>query len=92
MARAMNLHPWDTVLAAVEEHIKHGVDCFQQFNCEHCGQKLTMETPNAFHESGTCDKCGKLTNIKKNGCNYMVQSRTPEGSEYLLTRMAGGKR
>jgi PHP family Zn ribbon phosphoesterase len=72
MRHKMNLHPWDEVLANMHEQRRLGHDVYQQFLCEKCGTKLMMEAPNDIHETGTCDRCGHLTDIKKNGMNFMV--------------------
>jgi hypothetical protein len=68
----VKLYPWDEVIDRVDELIKRGADVYQQFNCEHCGAKQTMDTPNVFHESGICEECRKLTDIKKHGVNFMI--------------------
>jgi hypothetical protein len=87
----MKLHPWNEVVAAVDGLIKEGVDIYQQFNCEHCGAKQTMDVPNKLFTSGVCQECGRETDIVKNGCNYMVHAHTQRGAEYLLKRMGGEK-
>jgi hypothetical protein len=33
---------------------------------------LTVETPNKFFKQGTCDHCGRTTDIVKNGCNFLL--------------------
>ena len=71
----MKLHPWDEIIASAHEQLAKGHTVFQQFNCEKCGQKLTMDEPNKFHETGTCDRCGHLTDIKKNGMNFAVHMK-----------------
>ena len=47
-------------------------EVFQKFTCGHCGSRQTMMTPNEFHTSGLCEECDSVTDIVKNGCNYMV--------------------
>ena len=85
----MKLYPWDEVCATVDKLIKQGANCFQQFNCEHCGAKQTMEQPNVFTMLGGCEECGKITNIKKNGMNYMVVATTPQGIAALPKNREG---
>jgi NAD-dependent SIR2 family protein deacetylase len=90
----MNLYPWKEVIKAVENIIKTNgrelplselvgpdaiVQVFQQWNCTHCGVKQTMPEANHFSMSGRCEECGKLTNIKKRGMNYMVVWMPPGG-------------
>ena len=71
----MNLYPWDLILAAANEKIADGADVYQQFNCAWCGTKQTMITPNVFHATGICEVCKLITNIKKDGMNYMLHYR-----------------
>jgi transcription elongation factor Elf1 len=70
----MKLYPWGVVLEQVDKLIMRGADVYQQFNCEHCGAKQTMDKPNIVYETGTCEECGKLTDIKQRGMNYMVHA------------------
>jgi hypothetical protein len=87
----MKLHPWDEVIVAADGLIAKGIDCFQQFNCEKCGAKQTIDRPNVFHTSGICEECNHETDIKKNGCNYMIHGKTPEATMALLQAMAAKK-
>lgn len=68
----MKLHPWNEVVVSARQKMEEGYNVHQQFNCQHCGAKQTMETPNVFYERGICEQCGKETNIVKRGCNYML--------------------
>jgi hypothetical protein len=70
----MKLHPFTECTKEAFVWFERGATIYQQFNCEHCGAKQTMDTPNTFFELGTCEECGKETNIKKNGCNYMLHA------------------
>jgi len=93
MTHVMKLYPWQQVIDNAESKMIPGVLIFQQFNCEHCGQKLTMETPNHFHRKGTCDQCGKETDIEKNGHNFMLQltnkGLTPEQQKHAMEVVFG---
>jgi len=42
----------------------------QKFTCSHCGSRQTMAEQNKLFTSGTCEACGKVTQITK--CNYML--------------------
>lgn len=64
--------PFNDVVAKATELSKFGFLVFQKFTCAGCGQRLTIETPNTFHTTGSCDKCPALTDIEKQGCNYML--------------------
>lgn len=69
----MKLHPLRECMARADELVgKYGAEVFQQFNCAHCGAKQTVDEPNTFYALGTCEECGKQTNIEADGCNYAV--------------------
>jgi hypothetical protein len=55
-----------------------GWTVYQKFTCENCGQRLTIHEPNVFYAAGTCDKCNHVTDIAKNGCNYLLSSTPVE--------------
>jgi transposase len=99
----MKLYPWNEIIKAVKEIIDTNganiplkklvgpdaqVAVFQQWNCTHCGVKQTMAMPNEFSMSGRCEECGKLTNIRKHGMNYMVTFSPPGQpvSDVLFTK------
>ncbi|WP_028164078.1 hypothetical protein [Bradyrhizobium elkanii] len=65
-------YPFEEVRRQADERIAMGATVFQKFTCAGCGARLTMETPNTFHEYGSCDRCNVLTNIRQRGCNYMA--------------------
>jgi hypothetical protein len=69
----MKLHPFNDVAIHAAATMAKGATIFQQFNCAHCGIKQTMDTPNKFFEKGTCEECGKITDIKRDGCNFMAR-------------------
>jgi Zn finger protein HypA/HybF involved in hydrogenase expression len=71
----MKLYPWGEVIEKAKVFADQGHDVYQQFNCEHCGAKQTMDTPNVFHFYGNCEECGKQTNIRMNGHNYMLHAK-----------------
>lgn len=68
----MNSHPFDEVLKNADATIERGGTVYQQFTCGKCGAKLSMDIPNTFYTSGTCDQCGTITDLKANGCNFMA--------------------
>lgn len=68
----MQLYPWQDVLTNADAHIRNGFTVYQQFNCAYCGAKQTIDTPNTFHRQATCEECGKLTDIERNGHNFMA--------------------
>jgi hypothetical protein len=67
----MKLHDFYEVAAAAEHSMQAGATVYQQFNCAKCGIKQTMDTPNVFHKLGKCEECGHITDIEKDGCNYL---------------------
>ena len=74
-------HPWAEVVAQASAQIAAGAEVFQKFTCSHCGARQTMETPNVFFMMGACEECGEVTDIKKEGCNYMlIKTLKPGGT------------
>ena len=65
-------HPLPAVQAKMDQWIAKGAECYQKFTCSQCGERLTMDVPNVLYTEGTCDKCGGLTNIEQDGCNFML--------------------
>lgn len=62
--------PWERIVAECQKRIARGHDIQQKFSCRSCGQRLTIPDVNTLFTRGTCDKCGVLTDIKAQGCNY----------------------
>jgi hypothetical protein len=66
-------YPMDDILTEVNKVLENpNVNVFQKFTCAGCGNRLTIEEPNTFYTSGKCDACGHITDIKKDGCNFLV--------------------
>lgn len=68
----MKLFPFDEVARDAMNHVNQGHTIHQQFNCQHCGVKQTMGTPNKFYMHGICEECDSVTDIHKDGCNYVL--------------------
>jgi len=86
----MNLYPLNICMARAMKLAKAGCLCYQQFLCSACGIKQTMERPNIWHFSGRCEECNHVTNIEKDGCNYMVASTDQRSLEALWKDLADG--
>jgi transcription elongation factor Elf1 len=70
----MKLHPFAECAAAAKQWADKGANVYQQFNCVGCGKKQTMVEANTFYKLGKCEECGHITNIEKDGCNYMLHA------------------
>jgi hypothetical protein len=68
----MKLYPFYECVEAIEPMLNRGANIFQQFNCAKCGTKQTMADKNIFYKRGKCEECGAVTDIEKDGCNYML--------------------
>jgi hypothetical protein len=68
----MNLHPFDEVVANAEAKMNQSWKVYQQWNCAHCGVKQTMPDENKFFTQGRCEECSEITDIEKDGCNFMA--------------------
>jgi hypothetical protein len=71
-SRCYNNYPLQDVVAKANTLIARGCEVYQKFSCVYCGSRLTMSEPNVFHPTGTCDRCSRVTDIRRNGCNMMV--------------------
>ena len=65
-------HPFYEVVANVERLAARGDLCFQKFTCAGCGNRLTMGVPNRIYTTGSCDRCGHVTDIEAQGCNFLL--------------------
>ena len=94
--------PFEAMWKQAQELVESGITVYQKFTCVGCGNRLTMDVPNQFFEQGTCDNCDAVTDIRRQGCNYLVHMVfKPEGyepedgqvrdSEYYL-RLGNAKR
>jgi len=63
----------DTVAPLIE---KGGVTVFQKWSCASCMSRQTMSVPNKFFTFGTCEECGHVTDITREGCNYLLIAST----------------
>jgi len=66
-------HPFKVIVEVVRIHALRGRLCYQKFSCSKCGQRLTMETPNVLYKTASCDQCQTVTDIEKQGCNFMLE-------------------
>lgn len=48
-------------------------EIFQRYTCSNCGVRATCDIPNKFFEIGTCPQCHHETNLRENGCNFLVR-------------------
>lgn len=74
----MNLYPFRECVSRADTLIKAGWTIYQEFICSSCGTKQIMDTPNTFYLSGTCEECSAVTDIEKDGCNYLVVNSQPK--------------
>lgn len=66
-----NDYPLSVIAESMTKQIRRGAVCFQKFTCAGCGNRLTQEVPNVLYTKGTCDNCDTITDIEKQGCNFM---------------------
>jgi hypothetical protein len=71
----MNLYPFHDVAKTAARRMAEGWDIHQQFTCSGCGVKQTMGDKNRFFTEGKCEECGHITDIQRNGCNFMAMTR-----------------
>ena len=85
----MKVHPWDECVDALMDKIHTpGTHFLQQFNCAGCGAKQTIDDLDVLYETGKCEECGHITNIKQDGMNYMLMFGVPDAMIDELKREA----
>ena len=67
-----NNYPLEEIQEACLKQIAKGATIYQKYTCVGCGTRLMMETPNILFTEGACDKCDAITDIRKDGCNYLL--------------------
>lgn len=74
MAETYRDFPFESICKEAETLIRKqpSIKLYQKFTCDGCGNRLTMDKPNVFFETGTCDNCPTVTDIKAKGCNYLA--------------------
>jgi hypothetical protein len=76
-----NDFPFDECTKAAHAYAKQGCIVIQKWTCAGCGARL-QGSPFHWTENGRCDEadgkmgCGHVTNIRKQGCNYMLMQTT----------------
>jgi hypothetical protein len=71
----MKVFPFYEVARNAEQKMEKGFTINQQFVCKWCGTKQTMDRPNVFFEKGRCEECGRITDLRLAGCNFMASTR-----------------
>lgn len=65
--------PFLIAVLRASQQVHAGATIWQKFTCEHCGSRQTIEKPNAMYASGTCEECGRVTDISSRGCGFMME-------------------
>lgn len=65
-------HPFEEVVASADDVIARGGKVFFKFTCQWCGARQTFDVPNTLYETGRCEECGAVTNLREQGCNYLA--------------------
>ena len=64
--------PFDEVVQRADELIRGGAKVYFKFTCEGCGARQTFDVPNVAYKTGKCEECGHITDIERNGMNYVL--------------------
>lgn len=67
-----NNYPFMQVLDEAQKQADLGAETFQKFTCASCGSRQGMDQANHWYTHGKCEECGEVTNIYKDGCNYLL--------------------
>ncbi|MCI0557516.1 MAG: hypothetical protein MN733_03395 [Nitrososphaera sp.] len=80
MSNSPNDYPFQEVVDHASKLIADGHTVFQKFTCSGCGARQTIDVPNTFYTSGSCEECHHITDLTKNGCNFMLLAGTRQPS------------
>lgn len=70
--REIKHHPFYKVQLNFEQKVSEGALCFQQWTCDACGAKQTMDQANGWYLEGGCENCGWATDLRLKGCNFLL--------------------
>lgn len=82
MAEKFNNYTIDECLDKLMPYLERGAANFwMKFTCANCWSRQTCEEPNKFFEIAKCGRCGHFTDIKKDGCNYLLHLKVKADGE-----------
>lgn len=58
--------------AAANRQVQKGNKIHQKFWCANCGVAQYIEKENVFYAAGKCEECGHVSDLIKDGCNYLL--------------------
>lgn len=74
-SRRKRLTPGDLPLAdfalVAEKWISDGYIIFQKFTCERCHSRQFIDLANVVCETGSCEECGHVTDLRTRGAGLM---------------------
>lgn len=59
--------PIPEAIQQAEDLKTQGFTVIFKFTCAHCGARLFFDKPFVIYKTATCDKCRKITDVKKVG-------------------------
>jgi hypothetical protein len=84
-------HPFYDVARTALKVMQGGATIHQKWSCEKCGVRQHMPDPNKFFTHGKCEKCNHVTDLVKQGCNYMVIASGEAAINYVTKILEGRK-
>jgi hypothetical protein len=67
--------PYDECTKAAQALALDGATIYQKWTCAGCGETVTANKANHWTEMGHHEDCGHVTNMREQGCNYMLIKR-----------------
>jgi hypothetical protein len=67
-------HPFEAVLRTAQAAANRGAETYQKFTCSNCRLRQGFDEANHWWTHGRCERCNTITNIYKQGCNYILVS------------------
>lgn len=65
-------HPFYETHAKAVVLIEAGATVYFKFTCASCGSRQTFDTPNLLYKEGSCEECGHVTDLEKDGCGFLI--------------------
>lgn len=64
--------PFEEVVAQADKLIAAGGTVYFKFTCANCGARQTFDVPNTAYVEGTCEECNFITDLRRDGCGYLL--------------------
>lgn len=64
--------PFEEVVARADRLVAAGATVYFKFTCSNCGSRQTFDKPNSIYVEGICEECKATTDLRKDGCGFLL--------------------